>query len=289
MTTPPGWYPDPGQLPHHPSQERWWDGSTWTEHRRPSAGPPPVPPPERGGTRRGPWIAGAAGAVALLAALTVGAVTLLGTDDGDAGDDSPEAGAGSSAPGKPDAREKERKKKPEPTTPPGAPEVNPAIGVHLPKLKGWKRTKDAGGTSVSTRPYDCPGPKGESCVRGASVIMTSPGGTAVRTTAEADIEMHARAAYSRDTYGGISAHQVLEKGKVTVAGEDGYRVRWKIDNKRYQDAYVESVAFKHPDGTGRTLLVRTSLDVHEKAPPLRQMDTLVDGVRRGHPDDYGTD
>ncbi|GAA2102389.1 DUF2510 domain-containing protein [Streptomyces albiaxialis] len=296
MTTPPGWYPDPGQIPGHPPQERWWDGSAWTENRRPAAGfpavpptqpptrPPASPPPGSPGRGRGPLIAGLVGAVVLVAALTVGAVLLLGGEDDDSGDES-KARPRSSQSGKPPRPSEEE---PESSTPPGAPKVNPAIGVHLPKLKGWERVKDSGGTAVTTRPYDCPGAKGKVCMRGGSTILTSPGGTAVRRTAEADIGMHARSAYSRDSYGGITSRQVIKKGKVTVAGKDGYRVRWKIENKRKPDAYVESVAFKHPDGTGRTLLVRTSLDIHEDAPGPREMDTLVDGVRKGHPDDYDT-
>lgn len=36
MTTPPGWYPDPGA----PAQLRWWDGSRWTPHTAPLAGAP---------------------------------------------------------------------------------------------------------------------------------------------------------------------------------------------------------------------------------------------------------
>ena len=28
----PGWYPDP----HHRDQQRYWDGSDWTEHRQPN-------------------------------------------------------------------------------------------------------------------------------------------------------------------------------------------------------------------------------------------------------------
>jgi hypothetical protein len=31
-TTPPGWYPDTG----NPGQQRWWDGTRWTEHTHPS-------------------------------------------------------------------------------------------------------------------------------------------------------------------------------------------------------------------------------------------------------------
>jgi hypothetical protein len=34
MTTPPGWYPDPGHTGHGPALERWWDGSAWTDYTR---------------------------------------------------------------------------------------------------------------------------------------------------------------------------------------------------------------------------------------------------------------
>lgn len=44
-----GWYPDP----HDPRQQRYWDGSTWTEHTRavvaPAAPPPFAPPPPSSG------------------------------------------------------------------------------------------------------------------------------------------------------------------------------------------------------------------------------------------------
>lgn len=32
-TTPPGWYPDPNNA----TLQRWWDGTTWTEHTAPAA------------------------------------------------------------------------------------------------------------------------------------------------------------------------------------------------------------------------------------------------------------
>ena len=46
-TAPPGWYPDP-QGP--PGSQRYWSGSTWTEHvQAPGFMPPPPPPPTASG------------------------------------------------------------------------------------------------------------------------------------------------------------------------------------------------------------------------------------------------
>lgn len=60
QNTPAGWYPDP----HDPSQQRYWDGSSWSEATQPAApgvGVPPPPattggfpaPPPYGGTAYG--------------------------------------------------------------------------------------------------------------------------------------------------------------------------------------------------------------------------------------------
>jgi hypothetical protein len=47
----PGWYPDPNGPP---GQQRWWDGTRWTEHLQPApgAGPTPgaAPQPTRSGS-----------------------------------------------------------------------------------------------------------------------------------------------------------------------------------------------------------------------------------------------
>lgn len=40
MTTPPGWYPDPEHQGSGPTQERYWDGSAWTDDRRGAPGGP---------------------------------------------------------------------------------------------------------------------------------------------------------------------------------------------------------------------------------------------------------
>lgn len=39
--TPAGWYQDHGD----PATERWWDGTSWTDHTRPKGVPAPAPPP----------------------------------------------------------------------------------------------------------------------------------------------------------------------------------------------------------------------------------------------------
>ncbi|MFJ6073103.1 DUF2510 domain-containing protein [Streptomyces sp. NPDC093065] len=116
MTPPPGWYRDPSA----PHQERWWDGTAWTEHRRapepigygPAVGhaPRPVPGqqptptpygaepgraatvplstggvpggggPGTGGGGRGKAVAVTTAAAVLVAAIVTG-VFVLGEDD----------------------------------------------------------------------------------------------------------------------------------------------------------------------------------------------------------------
>lgn len=89
--TPAGWYPDPEQ----PLQQRWWDGSTWTDHRQPApapAGPPSAAtnPQQAGATSavggdatgsRPRWLLPVAVLGVLAVVAIVGAV-LLGGDDG---------------------------------------------------------------------------------------------------------------------------------------------------------------------------------------------------------------
>ncbi|MFE0415611.1 DUF2510 domain-containing protein [Streptomyces tendae] len=114
MTPPPGWYRDPSA----PHQERWWDGTAWTDHRRapepvgygpavgpaPQTGQPPTPvyhpvqpgqaatvplssggapggPGGPGGGGRGKAVALTAAAAVLVAAIVTG-VFVLGEDDG---------------------------------------------------------------------------------------------------------------------------------------------------------------------------------------------------------------
>lgn len=263
-TTPPGWYPDPEQAADDPARERWWDGTGWTGASRSR------------GAARGPLVAGAVGVVVLSASLFVGAALFagLGMPDGPDPDDVAGNGGARPAPSEPE---------PGPSHSPPDDSAGPVTGVALPSLPGWQR--QPGGTASGTEPYDCPGGGGE-CYRGAAVILpasgetasTAGGTTTPRDVAERDIGRNADTAY-----GGISGHRELTSGRTTVAGEPAYRIRWRTENRKGPDGYVESVVFPHPDGSGRTLVLRTALDIHRDAPPVRDMNRIAAGVRESGP------
>jgi hypothetical protein len=264
MTTPPGWYPDPERAfrPNSRAGERWWDGSGWTGQTRSS------------GAARGPLVAGIVGGLVLVAALLVGGLLVSGSGMDIGGGTSDSAGGG--PPDEPAPRDDE------PGGPEGGPgeEQIPATGVDLPVLDGWEH--DPLAPMVSTGEYLCPGSKDESCLRGSSVIIVAPSDAGnAKDVAQNDIGRFAKLAYSKGTYGGITSHKSVASEKTKVAGQDAYRVRWKIVNRTKPDAYVESVAFPHPDGSGEMLLLRSGFDIHRSAPPLGDMDKLAEGVTEG--------
>ena len=76
----PGWYPDPTV----PGQQRWWDGTRWSEHVGPAPATRPEPPPAPYGAPRTPMAPEQARQWAMLAHLSafggllIGGFTFLG-------------------------------------------------------------------------------------------------------------------------------------------------------------------------------------------------------------------
>ncbi|PJE94959.1 hypothetical protein CUT44_25145 [Streptomyces carminius] len=287
MTTPPGWHPDPGHTGPGPAPERWWDGSAWTAHTRFPAGLPPQvpPPPER--PSRGPLVAAVIAAAVVVTALVAGTLLLLG-GSGEAGDRArPGGGTGAdknpggdpTEDGTPGEGPEDSEDVPPDGDGPGT-AVDRTNGVSVPVPEGWSQARTDTGIWLSSGSYPCPGDTSLGCVRGGvSVRPADPGaGTDPEAVAEADIARNAEESYDAKAYGGVAGHQVVSSGEVTVAGQRGHRIRWRIDNRLEPDAYVESVVFPAPDG-GRLLVMRLGFDVHADAPSPAEMDRIVSGVR----------
>ncbi|MFJ2676015.1 DUF2510 domain-containing protein [Streptomyces sp. NPDC087525] len=325
-TTPPGWHPDPGHTGEGPRQERWWDGSAWTDEVRaappaewdppaetpslatpPSSTPPappaygpspyPVPPypaaPPPGTRRGGRRIV--LGAIAVVVAMAIaGGFYLLGRDSGD-------SEAGPVGPGPSAAPSRPGQQSPAPDGPRGgpgggengAPQQQPqtedgyatdaASGISLPVPDGWTGESGTIGAGVTTGQYECPGDTSQSCVRGG--VFSAPAAalkvdaTTAKAAAEKDIQANAEESYGGATYGDISSHQQLKSEAVTVAGQKGYLVRWKVVTSKGDDGYVQSLAFPSPTSPELMVLVRSGFDVNLKAPKLAVMDEITQGIK----------
>ncbi|MFJ1981435.1 DUF2510 domain-containing protein [Streptomyces albogriseolus] len=296
MTPPPGWYPDP----HAPHLERWWDGTSWTDHRRtPAAASAPAsgagaggfgPPAAPGGGGTGG--SGGAKAVALtvagavlVAAVVAGAVALTRDDE----DPEVRTGPSPTAP----APTTESTRPPSPSASEPAPEdegvvVDELNGVTFPLLDGWVRPrhvaeKDAVMTTDGT--HDCPG-EGSLC-RGGLVIsrtVTATDESSPRALAEADIPDAAEEAFDEDTlgnrpYGGMTSHQVVKAAPVAVAGRAGYLVRWRVTTAEGPGGYVQSLVFPSSVGTESPVLVRFVFEAGPDGPPVADMDRITKGIR----------
>ncbi|MBX9395905.1 DUF2510 domain-containing protein [Streptomyces sp. TRM72054] len=278
-TPPPGWYRDPSA----PYVERWWDGTAWTEHRRPPE--PPGPPPPAGGaaasSSRARAVALTAAAALLLAALVTGAVVLTTGDDNGGG---PQANTAPPTTTTTAA----------PTTSPAPPPDDPTVvvdelnGITLPLLDGWVRPVNISVDNVmmtTDGTYDCPGDGG--ICRHGLVISRTAGATdetSPEALAKADIADAADEAYDRDAvgrrpYGGIESHQVVTSGPVAVAGRAGYFVRWRVNTAEGPGGYVQSLAFHSSVGTEAPVIVRYVFDAGPDGPPLADMDRITDGIR----------
>ncbi|MFH9014397.1 DUF2510 domain-containing protein [Streptomyces sp. NPDC017943] len=278
MTPPPGWYPDP----RPPHQERWWDGTAWTEHRRaPAVTTAAVPRPAGGGSGRGRTAALAATGAVLVAAIVTGALVLGTGDDGTGTRTAPAPSAS------------------EPSEPAGQSSSPPATGdpsrvedqlngITFPLLDGWVRPKyvtedDAVMTTDGT--YDCPGDGGV-CRHGLvlSRTVTANDEKSPEALAKGDIADAAEDAFDHDTldrepYGGMVSHETVASGPVAVAGRAGYYVRWRVHTAKGPGGYVQSLVFPSSVGTESPVLVRYVFDAGGEGPPLADMDRITKGIR----------
>lgn len=284
--TPPGWHPDPGHSGKGPAQERWWDGVQWTGHVRASPGAA-----RRRGIRIGVGVV--VGAVVLAA--IGGGVYLLGEDEGGRPGTAASSPSGApDGPGAPDGDEKDGGKggegngggqgpgeKPPPTDPGYATDL--ASGISLPVPSGWEGESGTVGAGITTGRHPCPGDAGQSCVRGGvfsvpAAVLKLTAGTP-EEAAKKDIAVNAKESYGGKSYGKISSHEELKSEAVTVAGQKGYAVRWKVVTEKGDDGYVESLVFPSPASPDRLVVVRSGFDVDKEAPKLSALDDITRDIK----------
>lgn len=156
-------------------------------------------------------------------------------------------------------------------------------GISLPVPDGWKGSSGVAGAGVTTGEYPCPGDTSQQCVRGGVFSMPAKGlkldTTTAKDTAVKDISANATESYGEKIYGGITSHEELKSEPVTVAGEQGYLVRWKVVTKNGDDGYVQSLAFPSPRSKDLLIVVRSGFDVNSKAPALSVMDDITKGIK----------
>jgi Protein of unknown function (DUF2510) len=320
-TTPPGWYPEPGHTGNGPALERWWDGNAWTEYTRTSpvqdsAAPPPYPSAYPGypgypgaypgypGAGSGEVLASPGGGrrtrnmvIAAVTALVLigGAVTAAVVLGQDSDDDNTAKDKGTPAPTATAPRERQLPS-PDPSSPgsgarPPRTSDGPAVdaydGISLPVLSGWQGAPGSNGigASVVTGRYPCPLDASKACVRGGAFADPAAALKITATTAEAaakaDIATNAADSYGEETYGVTTSHQQVLSTAVTVAGQQGYLVRWKIATKSGVGGYVESLAFPSPAParSNSLVVVRFGFDIGGQAPGVEVMDQITKGIK----------
>jgi hypothetical protein len=168
-----------------------------------------------------------------------------------------------------------------PKVPGGGTVPDPVDGISLPVPKGWTgQTFRAGAQVTSDDSYKCPGDSAQTCTPGGAYSTPAQAvgtkGDTAEEVAKADIAANAEESYGGKVYGGITSHQVLGSGAVTVAGQKGYMVRWKAVTSKGADGYVESVAFPSPNDAQQMVVVRFGIDVGQKTSVV---DEILKGIK----------
>ncbi|MDQ0773182.1 hypothetical protein QF026_001648 [Streptomyces aurantiacus] len=306
QATPPGWYPDPGQTSDGPATQRWWDGRTWTDQTRPAESaaawdPPayapgaPYPGASPGGPRRKVRTAIAvAAAVAVLAGIG-GGVYALTDDDGSSSAEQSNAqptptqpggpqgqdGGGQGGPGGQDGGESAI---PQPQQEKGF-AADPVNGISLPVPDDWSgETIQVGAQVTSKDSYKCPGDASATCTRGGAYSVPALAlelkATTVEAAAKEDISKNAEESYGGKSYGKITSHDELSSKAVTVAGQKGYAVRWKVVTSKGADGYVESLVFPAPANAKQLVVVRFGVDVGSGSPGQAVIDDITKGIKK---------
>ncbi|MGQ4349164.1 DUF2510 domain-containing protein [Streptomyces sp. SAS_275] len=156
-------------------------------------------------------------------------------------------------------------------------------GISIPVPDGWTGQDGTGSATVSTKDtYKCPGDTSQKCQRGGAYSAPAKLQGLKAKTAEAaakeDISKNATESYGKG-YGSITSHKELASKAVTVAGQKGYLVRWKVATSKGDDGYVESLVFPSPADPSSLVVVRFGVDVGSKAPELSTIDTITKGIK----------
>ncbi|MER5467171.1 DUF2510 domain-containing protein [Streptomyces sp. NPDC002685] len=161
--------------------------------------------------------------------------------------------------------------------------TDPYNGISIPVPDGWTGQSGTGSAVVSTKDtYPCPGDTSQKCQRGGAYSAPAKAQGIKSTTAEAaakeDIAKNATESYGKG-YGSITSHKQLASKAVTVAGEKGYLVRWKVATSKGDDGYVESLVFPSPADSTSLVVVRFGVDISSKAPEQSMIDTITKGIK----------
>ncbi|WP_433548463.1 DUF2510 domain-containing protein [Streptomyces sp. CA-294286] len=300
-TRPPGQSPQFGTPQSQPPQGGYGypqtappaQGYGYPQAPQPYGTPPPPPAPPgggqggSGGLSKGALIAVVVAGVAVVAAIITGVVVLGKDDDAPA----PPVAAPTSA----TSPEADRSAPAEPTAPgssgPSADATTLADqlnGITLPIPEGWEIPEYGGDREAATmqtdETYDCPA-EGGFCRHGTVTSRTAPSGpTTPEAVAKADIAKATELAYGKDyldreKHGGVTSHTEVKSEAVTVAGKQGYLVRWKVVTGKGPGGYVQSLAFPSSVGPGSLVLVRFHVDAGPGAPSVDVMDTITQGIR----------